>query len=124
MTPAAVVRRIVFYVLLAVLSVFFALPLLWMVLAPFDAHPSLTVKLPQFTLDNFRELGKNPYALSALRNSLLISGGAMILVTAFSALAAYALSRVRLPGRNLILYSLLLRRRSSPGPRPWSRSSC
>ncbi len=108
MTPAAVVRRIVFYVLLAVLSVFFALPLLWMVLAPFDAHPSLTVKLPQFTLDNFRELGKNPYALSSLKNSILISGGAMILVTAFSALAAYALSRVRLPGRNLILYSLLL----------------
>ncbi len=108
MTPAAVVRRIIFYVLLAVLSAFFALPLLWMVFSPFDAHPSLTVKLPQFTLDNFRELGKNPYALSSLRNSILISGGAMILVTAFSALAAYALSRVRLPGRNLILYSLLL----------------
>ena len=66
------------------------------------------MKIPDFTLDNFAELGKNPYALSSLKNSILISGGAMLLVTALSALAAYALSRVRVPGRDLILYALLL----------------
>ncbi len=108
MTPAAMVRRILFYGLLALLATFFALPLLWLVLAPFDAHPTLTVKLPELTLDNFRQLQENPYALSSLRNSVLMAGGAMLLVTALSALAAYALSRVRLPGRNVILYSLLL----------------
>jgi multiple sugar transport system permease protein len=107
-TPAAVVRRILFYGLITLLSLFFALPLLWLVLAPFDKTPTLTVKIPDFTLDNFAELGKNPYALSSLKNSILISGGAMLLVTALSALAAYALSRVRVPGRDLILYALLL----------------
>ena len=95
MTPAAVVRRILFYGLITLLSLFFALPLLWLVLAPFDKTPTLTVKIPDFTLDNFAELGKNPYALSSLKNSILISGGAMLLVTGLSALAAYALSRVR-----------------------------
>ena len=108
MTPAAVVRRILFYGLITLLSLFFALPLLWLVLAPFDKTPTLTVKIPDFTLDNFAELGKNPYALSSLKNSILISGGAMLLVTGLSALAAYALSRVRVPGRDLILYALLL----------------
>ena len=108
MTPAAVVSRILFYGLITLLSLFFALPLLWLVLAPFDKTPTLTVKIPDFTLDNFAELGKNPYALSSLKNSILISGGAMLLVTALSALAAYALSRVRVPGRDLILYALLL----------------
>ena len=63
MTPAAVVRRILFYGLITLLSLFFALPLLWLVLAPFDKTPTLTVKIPDFTLDNFAELGKNPYAL-------------------------------------------------------------
>ena len=107
-TPGAVVRRILFYVFLTVVAAFFALPLLWLVFAPFDAHPGLTVKLPDFTLDNFRRLGENPYAVPSLRNSILISGGTMLLVTALSALAAYALSRVRLPGRDPLLYGLLL----------------
>ena len=53
MTPAAVVRRILFYGLITLLSLFFALPLLWLVLAPFDKTPTLTVKIPDFTLDNF-----------------------------------------------------------------------
>ena len=108
MTPAAVVRRIAFYALITLLALFFALPLLWLVLTPFDKTPTLTVKIPDFTLDNFSELGKNPYALSSLKNSILISGGAMLLVTGLSALAAYALSRVRVPGRDMILYALLL----------------
>ena len=107
-TPGAVVRRFLFYVFLTVVAAFWALPLMWLVFAPFDAHPGLTVKIPDFTLDNFRRLGENPYAISSLRNSILISGGTMLLVTALSALAAYALSRVRLPGRNLLLYGLLL----------------
>ena len=107
-TTGAVVRRILFYVFLTVVAAFWALPLMWLVFAPFDAHPGLTVKIPDFTLDNFRRLGENPYAISSLRNSILISGGTMLLVTALSALAAYALSRVRLPGRNLLLYGLLL----------------
>ena len=107
-TPGAVVRRILFYVFLTVVAAFWALPLMWLVFAPFDAHPGLTVKIPDFTLDNFRRLGENPYAVSSLRNSILISGGTMLLVTALSALAADALSRVRLPGRNLLLYGLLL----------------
>ena len=107
-TPGAVVRRILFYVFLAVVAAFWALPLLWLVFAPFDANPGLTVKLPDVTLDNFRRLGESPYALSSLRNSVLIAGGTMVLVTGLSALAAYALSRVRLPGRNMLLYGLLL----------------
>lgn len=107
-TPGAVVRRILFYAFLAVVAAFWALPLLWLVVAPFDANPGLTVKLPDVTLDNFRRLGESPYALSSLRNSVLIAGGTMVLVTGLSALAAYALSRVRLPGRNMLLYGLLL----------------
>ncbi len=104
----AVVRRVLFYAALAVVTAFFALPLLWLVFAPFDRHPALTVKLPDFTLDNFRQLQQNPYALESLKNSVLIAGGAMLLTVALAAFAAYALSRVRIPGRDGLLYALLL----------------
>ncbi len=104
----AVVRRVLFYAALTVVTAFVALPLLWLVFAPFDRHPALTVKLPDFTLDNFRQLQQNPYAVESLENSALIAGGAMLLTVALAAFAAYALSRVRIPGRDGLLYGLLL----------------
>lgn len=95
-------------VFLSAVAVFWAAPLLWLVFAPFDRTPGLRVKWPDWTLENFRALADHPYALSALGNSLIISGGAMVLITVLAALASYALSRVNLPGRNALLYSLLL----------------
>jgi multiple sugar transport system permease protein len=103
-----VVRRVLFYAAISLVMAFFALPLLWLVFAPFDRTPSLTVRLPDFTLDNFRLLQDNPYALTSLRNSIFIAGTTMVLVVVFAALAAYALSRVHIPGRDGLLYALLL----------------
>jgi multiple sugar transport system permease protein len=93
---------------LAVVIGFFALPLLWLVSAPFDDHPTITASVPDFTLNNFRSLLDNPYVLSSLRNSLVQAGGSAALVVVLAALAAYALSRVRIPGRDALLYVLLL----------------
>lgn len=93
---------------LALVLGFFALPLLWLASAPFDAHPSITVSAPEFTLANFRALLDNPYALGSLRNSLIQAGGGAMLVVTLAALAAYALSRARVPGRDALLYVLLL----------------
>jgi multiple sugar transport system permease protein len=105
---AAMVRRVLFYTLLTLVTAFFALPLLWLVFTPFDRHPSMSVKLPDFTLNNFRTLLQDPYALESLKNSVFIAGGTMVMVVVFAALAAYALSRVRIPGRDALLYGLLL----------------
>jgi multiple sugar transport system permease protein len=104
----AVVARVAFYAFVAVVSAFFAVPLLWLLLAPFDRNPTLAVEAPSWTLANFGDVLDNPLALTSLRNSLLLSLGTMALVVACAAFAAYALSRVRLPGRDLLLYVLLL----------------
>ncbi|SFQ59788.1 multiple sugar transport system permease protein [Amycolatopsis arida] len=100
--------RIGFYVVIAVITAFMALPVLWLVFAPFDRSPGLSTSLPDWTLRNFRELLDNPYALTSLGNSVLLSLSSMALVTAFAATTAYALSRVRIPGRDALLYGLLL----------------
>lgn len=96
------------YVLVGFLLVFFALPLLWMVTTPFDANPTLRADIPEFTLDNFRVLLDNPFALRSLLNSILLAGGSALIVLVLASLASYALSRVRIPGRDALLYVLLL----------------
>jgi multiple sugar transport system permease protein len=108
MTPKEMVGRIAFYVLIAMITAFLALPVLWLLGTPFDATPTLSASLPDWTFENFTGLLENPYALTSLGNSILQAGGSMVLVTALGALAAYALSRVRIPGRDALLYVLLL----------------
>ncbi|MGH2604597.1 MAG: carbohydrate ABC transporter permease, partial [Dehalococcoidia bacterium] len=56
MSARAMVGRIGFYTFVAVVTTFFALPMLWLVVTPFDRTPALTPSLPEFTLDNFRTL--------------------------------------------------------------------
>lgn len=97
-----------FYTFVCLVIAFFALPLLWLVAAPFDSAPGVTASVPDFTLRNFQVLVDNPYALRSLGNSVILAGGTGVLTLLFSALAAYALSRVRLPGRDMLLYVLLL----------------
>jgi multiple sugar transport system permease protein len=104
-----VLGRIATYVVIALCTAFFALPLLWLLSAPFDASPTYAVRVPEhFTLGSFAEIGRNPYALRSLVNSVLLAGGTMLVVVVAAALAAYALSRVRIPGRDALLYLLLL----------------
>lgn len=108
MTPGYVVRRIGLYVFLGLMTAFFALPLLWLITAPLSAHPGYSVSWPHVTGENFSALWQDPSAVPSLRNSVYLAVGTMIFTASAAALAAYALSRVRLPGRNALLYTLLL----------------
>jgi multiple sugar transport system permease protein len=103
-----VVGRIGLYVGICLLTVFFALPLLWLVLTPLSNNPSYRATLSGLSLENFRKLFDNPQTWPSLRNSLYLAGGSAILVIVLAALASYALSRVRIPGRDQLLYALLL----------------
>jgi multiple sugar transport system permease protein len=108
-SPAAsFLLRMGFVVAVVVIGFFFALPLVWLVTAPFDADPTLTVSWPDWTLANFRALADNPYALGSIGNSLILGAGTIVVVVTLGSLAAYALSRVRIPGRDGLLYALLL----------------
>lgn len=105
---ARVIGRIGLYVGVCVLTIFFALPLLWLALTPFSRTPSYQATLSGLTLDNFRKLFDNPQTWPSLRNSIYLAGGSAIIVIVLAALASYALSRVRIPGRDQLLYALLL----------------
>ncbi|MBU2574349.1 MAG: carbohydrate ABC transporter permease [Elusimicrobia bacterium] len=93
---------------LVLIGVFFLLPLLWLVSTPFSAEPTLAVKFSQPSLGNFLKIAANRTALIAFKNSLILSGGAMILVVVLGSLAAYSLSRANFSGKQAILSVLLL----------------
>ena len=108
MTPRAMLSRIGVYVAVCLATVFFALPLLWLALTPFSRKPSYRATLSGLSLHNFDKLLHNPQLLGSLKNSVYLAGGSAILVMVLAALASYALSRVRIPGRDQLLYALLL----------------
>lgn len=102
--------RAVILLISILLAVFFLAPLLWFIFAPFDATPGLSVSVPEvFTFANFERVLQNSVAMRALfQNSIIISGGVMLLVALAATLAAYGLSRGTLPGRNVMTYILIL----------------
>lgn len=109
MNPRRIVGRIGFYTFVAVVTGFFAVPMLWLASAPFDAHPGYAPRFPKKpTLQHFSALFENDLTMGSLWNSVLLSFFCMVLVVSSAALAAYALSRVRIPGRDALLYLLLL----------------
>lgn len=100
----------VYYLFVIAAIAFFALPLIWLVLAPFNPRATLAVEIPaQPTLDNFRQVFQNQFAVHALvQNNLILATGTMLGITLIATLTAYALSRARLPGRNSLAYVLIL----------------
>ena len=50
---------------------FFLLPLIWLLLAPFDSEPSYRLHLSNPGLNNFKEMAQNPYAYRSLINSVV-----------------------------------------------------
>ncbi len=110
MSLREIMQRIFFYAGSVLFASFFALPLLWLIFAPFNRLANLSVQLPREpTLANFERVFANTFAVRALVQNSVIQGlGGMVLVTLCATLAAYALSRARIPGTDLITYGLVL----------------
>ncbi len=109
MNVRAYISRVAFVGFASLLGMFFALPMLWLVFAPFNGDPTLVAKPSSPTLENFREIFfDRDDVLHALWNSTILVAGAVAIVILVGAPAAYALSRIRFPGRDVFLYTLLL----------------
>jgi multiple sugar transport system permease protein len=116
---ASILSRMLLYTTLVLVTMFFLLPLLWMIstsLKPFAewVQPNWIPRNP--TLNNFRSIFADP-TLPALRwffNSLLVATTFTVLVVFIDALAAYAYARMEFPGRKL-LFGLLLATLVMPG---------
>ena len=95
-------------IFIALVVSFFLLPLIWLLLAPFDSAPSYRLHLSNPSLNNFKEMAQNPYAYRSLINSVVFSAGTGLAIILVGAPASYVLSRVKFKGRDGFLYILLL----------------
>ena len=95
-----------------VVGLVFALaPAVWVIgasLNPTNSLAAISIIPDNPTLANYRNLLTEEPFLRWLRNSLSVAGGAAVLNTFLSALAAYAFSRLRFTGRRIGLLAVLL----------------
>lgn len=92
--------------LLALVGVVFLLPMLWLVFASLDSGASWSIEIPHLTGSHFVNAlsGNN---LRALINSLVLSVISTAIATVCAAMAAYALSRRRIPWKGPLLLVVL-----------------
>jgi multiple sugar transport system permease protein len=99
---------LVAYVVLAVMALFCLVPFVWVLLGSVDAHASVYLRTPNWSLHNFIEFFSASGTPQLLVNSIVIAGGGTIVCILLAMFSGYAFSRFRFPGRRTILFGILL----------------
>jgi multiple sugar transport system permease protein len=114
--PSRVISMLVVVLVLALLLVFFVLPVIWVVLAPTKTANELIDNAP-LSFGTFANIGtawghlvgfQGGELFLWLKNSAIYSGGALILTLLTSIPAGYALALTRFRGRKVLLTITLL----------------
>ncbi|EKX68224.1 carbohydrate ABC transporter permease [Streptomyces ipomoeae] len=99
-----------------VLALVFALPLLFMLISSFKADdaifsdmgsPRAFLPVGALSLDNYTGVFERVPAARFLLNSVLISSATVVLGILVNSMAAFALSRMRMPGRKALLTAVI-----------------
>src|SRR5690625_3012387 len=109
------------YVLLGAIALVFLYPMVLMILAAFKSTPELfrnPFGLPEsWSLDTFREVWTRASFGTYLRNSVLVTGGSVLLLLLCATPAAYALTRysfrLRTPIFLFFLAGIMIDRKST-----------
>jgi multiple sugar transport system permease protein len=98
-------------VAVAFLLAFCLFPFIWMLVVSLSKAPEFLS--PQssfaFTLSNYHEIifSKSLHFMDYLKNSIIVSSISAVLATLFASVAAYAITRLRFPGRVFIPVGML-----------------
>jgi trehalose/maltose transport system permease protein len=106
------VRRLPFYLIVALIFVYALFPFYWAFKSAFTPDGDLFKTPVEYvpahpTLHQFREVLGNHFFLRALLNSTIVAGSVTLLALAVGSLAAFALGRFRFRGRSAMLYLML-----------------
>jgi trehalose/maltose transport system permease protein len=106
------IRRLPFYVLIALIFFYAVFPFYWAIRSAFTPDGDLFRTPVQYvptnpTLTNFREVLSSGEFQRALLNSTIVAGSVTLIALAIGSLAGYALGRFRFRGRSVTLYLML-----------------
>lgn len=103
--------RILYYIVLWIVSIIFFLPLFWIFLSAFKTKAQVVTIPPKWffmpTFENIISMFKGVNFIKFLANSFIISISAVIIAIIISFLAAYSFSRYKPKGTNFIMFLLL-----------------
>jgi multiple sugar transport system permease protein len=119
LVPRNVTRLLPRFTVALLLAVLWATPVLWMVMTSLKPENQIVTLPPRwlpdhlsdFTLDNYIKIVTIPRGVDLIRsflNSLIVAGTGTALVVTVDALAAYALARLRFPGRDVLFLIIVL----------------
>ena len=105
-------RKVLFWLLVAVILVYLLLPFYWAVVSALKSEAELirtpTTYWPDApTLANFRAVLSNDTFLRSIWNSTLVATGATILSLMIGSFAGYALGQLRFRGKTPSMYTIL-----------------
>jgi multiple sugar transport system permease protein len=106
-------RRCLFWLAVALIVIWSAGPFLWQLNASFQLDRALTAATPDFlpvpdgTLDHYRNVFGPKTFGSYILNSVVVVSVATLVGLLIAALGAYALARLRLPGKGAVLALVL-----------------
>jgi multiple sugar transport system permease protein len=92
--------------ILLILGLLFFAPMVWLIFASVDAHATWSVEWPHFTFSNFATVFSGG-DFRALLNSMVLAGVSTVIATVTGLLAAYSLSRRRIPFKGPLLLFVL-----------------
>lgn len=101
--------KVVLFVLTAVLALLTVFPLVWMISGAFKGpgevfSPNIIPASP--TLENFTSVFTQVPFLRYMLNSFFVAGTVTALALWFHSMAAYALARLRFPGRDILFFAI------------------
>ena len=106
-------KQIILWISLGLIVIFFLAPIIWQVLTSVKLNEDIsaipTIYFPtRFTFRHYLELFERRPFLLYIFNSALVSIISTILCLTLGSPAAYALTRLKLPGENVILAGILI----------------
>jgi raffinose/stachyose/melibiose transport system permease protein len=101
------VETVLSYVILALFALAVVLPVGWLLLAAMSPKANASVDLRHVQLSNFADAWVQANFGQHLLNSLVICVGAVLLTSTVSILAAYGLTLLAMPGRNIVFPVIL-----------------
>src|SRR6185436_4326524 len=103
-------RQVLLWVAVAAIVVFCLFPFYWLINTSLKTGADLSganLLPPNPTLDNYTSIFEDTAVTKALRNSAIVAGSVTVLSLLIGSFAGYALARLHLPFKFLILAVLL-----------------
>ncbi len=104
--------NLVLTIILSLGAIVMAAPLVWMLSTSLKTKEGVYSLPPEwipdpFVWDTYVRVFQDTYVLDGIRNSLIVAVSVTVVGSLFSSLAAFALAKLRLPGKNAVFIALL-----------------